>query len=98
MFQGVDEDLSDWVSRAGAGNTAGADPALVGAGTWLDWRQSLEEGGVELVETPENIIDIVWTEENGRPPNLCKVQKFWAACLWFNFWSLEGQDEGGLQS
>ena len=60
------------MAQTGGGNVAGADPELVGAGDWLDWANVMEKGGVELVEI-ENIIDNLWTEENGRPPNLFKV-------------------------
>ena len=60
------------MSQTGDGNVAGADPDLIGAGDWLAWAGVIEKGGVELIEI-ENIIDNVWTEENGRPPNLFKV-------------------------
>ena len=44
----------------------------MGAGDWLQWAGTLEQGGVELVAT-ENIIDMVWTVDTGRPPALFKV-------------------------
>ena len=71
MRMGIDETLEDWVTAQGQGQLAGADPKLVGAGDWLDWKDKMEEGGVELVEI-ENIIDNVWTVDNGRPPNIFK--------------------------
>ena len=70
--QGTDDSLEKWISQTGTGNIAGADPNIVGAGDWLDWEKVLEEGGVELV-TLDNLIDNVWTEDNGRPTPEFKV-------------------------
>merc|ERR1711892_467460 len=66
MKIGTDDSIEEWMSKTGSGSIAGADPEIVGAGTWLDWEKALEEGGVELV-TVKNLIDNIWTEENGRP-------------------------------
>jgi len=63
---GTDESLVKWVASKGSGNIAGADPTLIGAQDWLDWDKSFEEGGVEFLPI-ENLIDKVWTEDNGRP-------------------------------
>jgi len=71
MKIGTDDSIEEWMSKTGSGNIAGADPEIVGAGTWLDWEKALEEGGVELV-TVENLIDNIWTEENGRPTQVYK--------------------------
>ena len=71
-MKGTDDSIEEWMSKTGSGNIAGADPEIVGAGTWLDWEKALEEGGVELV-TVENLIDNIWTEENGRPTQVYKV-------------------------
>ena len=68
LTQGIDPSLISWVSQSQPGSAAGADPSLVGAGSWLEWVEELEEGGVELRATQENIIDSVWTADNGRPP------------------------------
>ena len=67
-MQDIDPSLVSWVSQSQPGAVAGADPSLVGAGDWLDWEEELEEGGVELRPTGGNIIDLVWTADNGRPP------------------------------
>ena len=72
FLKGTDDSIEDWISKTGSGNIAGADPELVGAGTWLDWDKVLEEGGVDLV-TVENLIDKVWTNETGRPTPSYKV-------------------------
>merc|ERR1719187_934081 len=64
-------DLDTWISKLGPGNIAGADPNLVGAGDWLDWEENLSKGEVVLIPI-NNIIDNVWTEEGGRPPNTPK--------------------------
>merc|ERR1712002_158834 len=34
MKMGTDDSIEDWISKTGSGNIAGADPELVGAGTW----------------------------------------------------------------
>jgi hypothetical protein len=39
--------LADWVAGLGPG-VAGADPALVGAGEWLEWEETMAAGGVTL--------------------------------------------------
>ena len=59
----------------------------VGAGEWLQWNETLSRGGVGLEEVGklrclafswleplqvEDLIDLVWTEEGGRPPALYK--------------------------
>ena len=50
------------------GSQIGADPALIGAKTWIQWKQILEEGDkhFQFLAIPENAIDIVW--ENKKPP------------------------------
>ena len=65
-MKGIDDTLETWVSKSGPGTKAGADPRLVGAGDWLYWQDVMAEGNVELLTT-ENLIDTVWTEDNGRP-------------------------------
>ena len=50
------------------GSRVGADPTLIGAQTWLELKEELEEAGLTLVSLSVNLIDIIWTEENGRPP------------------------------
>ena len=72
LTQGTDESLVKWVASKGSGNIAGADPALIGAQDWLDWDKAFEEGGVEFLPI-ENLIDKVWTEDNGRPEPQYKV-------------------------
>ena len=47
-----------------------ADPSLVGAKTWIDMKKDLDT--VELMSLARNLIDQVWTEENGRPPTLVR--------------------------
>ena len=51
---------------------AGADPGLLGARDWISWAKQMAGAGVQLTETQENIIDRVWTAENGRPPKSYK--------------------------
>ncbi len=46
----------------------GADPSLIGAATWLDTEATLAAGGVQLISMKDNLVDRVWTEEDGREP------------------------------
>lgn len=62
---------AEWLVGAAnltAGDRVGADPNLIGAQTWMDLAAAVEEGGIHLVSVSENLIDFIWTEENGRPP------------------------------
>jgi len=63
--------LGEWVAAMGPGKVVGSDPLLVGTGIWLDWEETMALGGVTLKEVA-NLIDLVWTEEGGRPPPLVK--------------------------
>ncbi len=51
------------------GSRVGADPTLIGAKTWLEMEAELEEGGLVLVSFADNLVDRVWTEEDGREPS-----------------------------
>ncbi len=46
----------------------GADPSLIGAKTWLDMEAELASEGLVLVSFADNLIDRVWTVEDGRDP------------------------------
>ena len=50
------------------GDAVGADPSLIGAQRWLDWRKGLSKDGITLQSHHKNLIDDVWTSENGRKP------------------------------
>jgi len=68
--------LEDWIAQALLNQTVqdkrvGADPKLVGTGDWLDWQESLEKSGIDMLKSI-NLIDLIWTEEQGRPPKVYK--------------------------
>ena len=44
------------------------DPKLMGAKTWINMEEKLSQVGVNLTSFSQNMIDDVWTEDNGRPP------------------------------
>ncbi|TRY63290.1 hypothetical protein TCAL_06265 [Tigriopus californicus] len=50
------------------GSRVGANPELLGAKTWLELSASLSSRSIELVSVPQDLIDQIWTPENGRPP------------------------------
>ena len=50
------------------GSIVACDPTLFGAKTWIDMREKLEKSNITFKSLTENLIDQVWTEENGRPP------------------------------
>jgi Xaa-Pro aminopeptidase len=51
-----------------SGSIVAADPTLFGAKSWLDMTKELEKNGIKMISLAENLIDVIWTEENGRPP------------------------------
>ena len=63
---------AQWLSLAANltnGSVVGADPRLYGASAWIDLEEDLAGGGRGLIlrDMTENLIDLVWTEEEGRP-------------------------------
>jgi len=59
--------VADTLKNMTDSGRVGADPEMVGAGTWLEWQETLEKSGSSMVKM-ENFVDILWTEANGRPP------------------------------
>ena len=49
------------------GDTVGADPNLFGAQRWIDLEGKLDKEKIQFKSETTNLIDQVWTEENGRP-------------------------------
>ena len=50
------------------GSIVAADPKLYGASAWIKLEDDLAAGGsLVLTDLRENIVDLVWTEEDGRP-------------------------------
>ena len=45
----------------------GADPDLLGTTTWIEMNKTLSESGIALKSLRPNLIDVVWTEDDGRP-------------------------------
>ena len=62
---------AQWLSLAANltnGSVVGADPRLYGASAWIDLEEDLAGGGgLVLRDLTENLVDLVWTEEEGRP-------------------------------
>ena len=46
----------------------GADPELTNAEAWLDLNKILEKIDSKLFSVKNNLIDLLWTEDTGRPP------------------------------
>lgn len=65
-------------SELSEGSVVACDPTLFGAKTWIDMRQTLEKSGILFQSFKENLIDMLWTNENGRPPMKvrCKLNIF----------------------
>lgn len=65
----------------------GADPQLVGAEDWLGWNTTFRQDNITLQEI-DNLIDRIWTEAGGRPPQVYKdivVHDLrWAGETWQN--------------
>ncbi|XP_023336292.1 xaa-Pro aminopeptidase 1 [Eurytemora carolleeae] len=88
MDEGVPEIqvwLSDVFSGANKSIVVGADPVLAGAGEWLDWENVLKKEDIQLMKS-KNLIDNIWTAENGRPPPAAKEivvhDVLWAGESW----------------
>lgn len=56
------------------GSRIGANPELLGAKTWLALSNSLSTRDIDLVSVPGDLIDQIWTVENGRPPFKVQTQ------------------------
>ena len=65
-------------SELSEGSAVACDPTLFGAKTWIDMRNTLEKSGILFQSLKENLIDILWTNDNGRPPMKvrCKLYIF----------------------
>ena len=59
---------TEFLSELSEGSIVACDPTLFGAKTWIDTQKSLEKSGIIFQSFKENLIDMIWTNENGRPP------------------------------
>ena len=59
---------TEFLSDLSEGSIVACDPTLFGAKTWIDMRKTLEKSGIIFQSLKENLIDMIWTNENGRPP------------------------------
>ncbi len=59
-----------------AGSRVGADPHLTNAQSWLDLETFLEKYDLNLVSIPTHLVDLLWTEETGRPPFVVRFCSF----------------------
>eukprot|EP00092_Neocalanus_flemingeri_P014896 GFUD01016088.1.p1 GENE.GFUD01016088.1~~GFUD01016088.1.p1 ORF type:complete len:725 (+),score=200.23 GFUD01016088.1:283-2457(+) len=56
-------DWWDWLTEEVIKNgttTVGADPALTGAATWLDWKEKLAMKNISLKPIEDNLVDLLW--------------------------------------
>ena len=61
------------------GSLVGADPELTNAQAWLDLDKILKKVDSSLFSVKKNLIDLLWTEETGRPPFVVRKCKLRAA-------------------
>ena len=59
---------TEFLIELSSGSIVACDPKLMGAKTWITLKEALSKKSVELKSLSQNIIDVVWTEDNGRPP------------------------------
>ena len=62
--------ISEWLRLVlRPGDRVGADPKLVSADQWIEWRSELAEGGIQLDAVTANLVDAVWAEskESAKP-------------------------------
>ena len=57
-----------YLSNLPNGSIVACDPTLFGANSWINLRDSLKKSNIELKSIRQNLIDLIWTPENGRPP------------------------------
>ena len=67
---------TEFLSQLPSGSIVACDPKLMGAKTWITLKEKLSEVGVNLTSLSQNLIDEVWTEDNGRPPANVRFAKF----------------------
>ena len=70
---------TEYLSQLPSGSIVACDPKLMGAKTWITLKEKLSEVGVNLTSLSQNLIDEVWTEDNGRPPvnvRFAKLSRF----------------------
>ena len=67
---------TEFLSHLPSGSIVACDPKLMGAKTWITLKEKLSEVGVNLTSLSQNLIDEVWTEDNGRPPVNVRFDKY----------------------
>jgi len=68
----IGQNLQDYADQNGQA-VIGACADQLGAGTWLDWQESFKSYSEDMILEPvENLIDLLWTEQNGRPPQILR--------------------------
>ena len=67
---------TEFLSQLPSGSIVACDPKLMGAKTWITLEEKLSEVGVNLTSVSQNLIDEVWTEDNGRPPVNVRFAKY----------------------
>lgn len=61
--------ISRWLAEnLSNGSVVGADPRLINHQTWIKWHRELTAAGIVLDGKYKNLVDHVWTENNGRKP------------------------------
>ena len=51
-----------------SGSKVGADPTLMSASRWLQMKDELKDGGLELVSIADNLVDNIWSDKPGLTP------------------------------
>ncbi|XP_050729076.1 xaa-Pro aminopeptidase 1-like isoform X2 [Eriocheir sinensis] len=70
MKQGLPKTPSEakWLNKTlDVGSVIGVDPYLLEADAWRDLARELQGGGHSLIPVPENLIDLIWTDQPPRP-------------------------------
>ena len=53
---------TSWISEQSDVDKVGADPRLIGAETWLGWKQELKSNNISFVSVEQNLVDIHWNK------------------------------------
>jgi len=78
-------DWWDWLAEESDNETAtvGADPALTGAATWLDWEERLARNNITLKSVDGNIVDSIWDKvQNKKSSHIDVCREEYAGRSW----------------
>ncbi|KAK6628402.1 hypothetical protein RUM43_002214 [Polyplax serrata] len=63
--------IEEWLKlQLKNGDAVSSDPKICAYEKWMKWEEKLGDSGIVMKLIEENLIDKIWTTQNGRPPML----------------------------